>query len=273
MGAFVYHSDNIEPRIPEYAQRLGVEPAVLEATYRKMLVDETFMEEPRKSETAFYISFIDMEGALGDPLEERFYCLLKNEIPTVLQPRFKIDWPTFKNRWLRVWEQIYNIVINKIPFHCVRLTWLRLGGMKIGKGSSVWRHTEVIGIENIVIGDDSVVGWHCQMDGRCGLIIGDHVTIASHVLMIAGGHDFFSSDFRALGRTLYIDDYAWIASRAIITMPARIGEGAVVGAGTVVNKDVEPYKIVGGFNAKPIADRPRDLSYKVGGKSLFTFLH
>ncbi len=273
MGAFIYHSENMAERIPEYAQRLDVDAATLEAAYRDMLEKELFMEEVRRTQTVFYISYIDMEGAIEDPLQERFYCLLKSEIPAVMQPRFKINWPTFKNRWLRVWEQVYNIIINKIPIHWVRLTWLRMGGMKIGKGSSVWRHTEVIGLENIVIGDDSVVGWHCQLDGRAGLIIGDHVTIASHVLMIAGGHDFLSKDFRALGQTLYIEDYAWIASRAIITMPARIGEGAVIGAGTVVNKPVQPYKIVSGFNAKPIADRPRDLKYKVGGKSLFTFLH
>jgi len=273
MGAFIYHSDNMEEKLPEYAQRLGVDIDELSTVYKQLLEDETFMIEPRKTESFFYISYIDQEGALQGPLANKFYAMLRDEVPCVFQPRFGINWPTFKNRWLRAWEQIYNIIICKIPIHWVRLTWLRLGGMKIGKGSSVWRNSEVIGIENIVIGDDSVVGWHCQLDGRAGLIIGDHVTIASYVLMIAGGHDFHSMDFRAMGKPLYIDDYAWIASRAIITMPARVSKGAVVGAGTTVNKVVEPYKIVGGFNAKPIGERPHDLNYKVGGKGLFTFLH
>jgi acetyltransferase-like isoleucine patch superfamily enzyme len=174
---------------------------------------------------------------------------------------------------LRVWEQLYNIIINKIPFHVVRLGWLRLGGAKIGKGSSVWRNTEVIGIENLRIGDDSVVGWHCQLDARCGLIIGDHVTIASYTLIIAGGHDYFSSAFDAIGGPIYIDDYAWIASRAMLSYGAHIGKGAIVTGGTIVSKAVPPYKIVGGLSAKPLGDRPQNLNYKVGGRSLYTFLH
>jgi acetyltransferase-like isoleucine patch superfamily enzyme len=40
-----------------------------------------------------------------------------------------------------------------------------------------------------------------------------------------------------------------------------VGEGAVIAAGAVVTKDVEPYALVGGVPAQKIADRPKELNY------------
>ena len=51
---------------------------------------------------------------------------------------------------------------------------------------------------------------------------------------------------------IIIEDDAFIGPGAIITQNVRIGRGAVVGAGSVVNKDVPPYTFVGGVPARPI---------------------
>ncbi|MOA61169.1 Streptogramin A acetyltransferase [compost metagenome] len=72
---------------------------------------------------------------------------------------------------------------------------------------------------------------------------------------------------------IYIDDYAWIATRALIAHSTHIGRGAVVTANTLVAKNIAPYKIVGGSGAKPMGERPHNLNYKVGGKGLFTLFH
>ena len=50
----------------------------------------------------------------------------------------------------------------------------------------------------------------------------------------------------------------WVGSRAILMRGIRIGDGAVIGAGAVVTKDVEPYTIVGGVPARPIRKRFSD---------------
>lgn len=263
-------SFDLQAALPEYARLLSVSELQLQGAVEHMLENDiVFIDGPQR----FSISSVDIEKNINDPLAQRFYAALKKTVPTTLVPLYGKNWITVKDRFLRVWEQVYNIIINKIPSHTVRITWLRLGGAKIGKGSSIWRNTEVLGVENLVMGDDSVIAWHCQVDARAGLIIGNHVAIASYVLIIAGSHDLTAPEFWSVSAPIYIDDYAWVASRALIGHGAHLGRGSVVTANTIVAKAIAPYKIVGGSGAKPMGERPHNLNYKVGGKGLFTFLH
>lgn len=55
-----------------------------------------------------------------------------------------------------------------------------------------------------------------------------------------------------------IGNDVWIGARAMILSGVKIGDGAVIAAGAVVTKDVEPYTIVGGVPAKPIRKRFTD---------------
>ena len=267
------HSHDLRLALPEYARKMGVEIEELSSAYEWMLENDVCFETPLKGRTLSFISYLNIAPRIEHPLARRFYRLLASETQGTLIPLYGINWPTLRDRMLRTWEQAYNILICKIPSHTVRLLWLRIGGAKIGKGSSVWRNTEVLGVDSLRIGDDSTVGWHCQLDARGGLIIGDHVTIASHVLIIAGGHDLQAPEFWAVGGPVYIHDYAWICSRALISFGAEIGEGAVVGGAAVVSKPIPPYAIVSGPNAEIKGERVRNLNYKVGGKGLFTLFH
>lgn len=248
------------------------EEALIEAL-EWMLAHDVAFEEGEGMARRYSICSVDIEPRIEHLLARRWFVRLKSLVPTRLVPLYGYNLPTLRDRALCVWEQLYNIIVNKIPSHNVRLAWLRLGGARIGKGSSIWRNTEVLGIENLRMGEDSVIAWHCQVDARAGLIIGDHVAIASHVLIIAGSHDLAAPEFWSVSAPIRIDDYAWIASRALVGHGAHIGRGAVVTANTVVGKVVPPYKIVGGSGAKVMGERPHDLAYRVGGKGLFTFLH
>lgn len=269
----IYHSTDLRARMDSYSSRLEVTPSELATSYLWMLAHDVAFEEGDAASPRVSICSVNIETRIEEPLARRFYALLRDELPTTLVPLYGINWPTLKDRWLRGWEQCYNIVINKIPSHHLRLAWLRLGGARIGKGSAIWRTTEILGIENLVIGDDSCIAWHCQIDARAGLIIGDHVAVASYAKIIAGSHDLTAAEFWSVSAPIYIEDYVWIATGALIGHGARLGRGSVVTANTLVSKEVAPYKIVGGSGAKAMGERPHDLTYKVGGKGLFTLFY
>lgn len=108
------------------------------------------------------------------------------------------------------------------------------------------------------------------------LCIGSFVSIASNVLFILGGnHQIntfttfpiktiflkFSPELDAQTKgEIVVEDEVWIGANVIIMSGVKIGMGAIIAAGSVVTKDVQPFSIVGGNPAKFIKWRiPSDL--------------
>lgn len=164
--------------------------------------------------------------------------------------------------------------VGHVPSHHVRRFFYRLGGMKIGKGSTLHTGAVFYDTRNISIGEDSLIGENAVLDGRNNLAIGNHVDIASEVMIYNSQHNIDTEHFAAVesvvNEPVSIGDYVFIGPRAIILPGVTIGRGAVVGAGAVVTKDVGEFKIVGGVPAKEIGERKnKDLHYKLGRAALF----
>ena len=152
-----------------------------------------------------------------------------------------------------------------IPLHHVRRFFYRLGGMKIGKGSTIHCGAVFYDSRNITIGKDTIIGENAVLDGRDKLVIGDHVDIASEVMIYNSEHDLKDPHFGPLVAPVVIEDYVFIGPRAIILPGVTIHKGAAVAAGAVVTKDVKEGSIVGGVPAKEITTRDTsDLHYRLG---------
>jgi acetyltransferase-like isoleucine patch superfamily enzyme len=170
----------------------------------------------------------------------------------------------------RIATILYNIVITHIPSHFIRQNFLRwVGKATIGKGSTIMLGTTVFDPEFLKIGDNTAIGFRCFLDSRAGIAIGDNVTIASDTHILGGGHDINHPDFLPCPIPTVIEDYVWIASRAMI-LPSHIRRGAVVAAQALVNKDVGELEVVGGVPAKVLTKRnPDALGYSGHYRPLF----
>ena len=135
-------------------------------------------------------------------------------------------------------------------------------GAKIGN-SLIFRRTELIEPQKLVIGDHCSIGWHCLLDARGGITIADNVNISSYVKIITAGHDIKSESFQGTSAPVVIDKNVWLATGCTILEGVHIGEGAVVASGAVVINDVEPFTVIGGIPAKKIAERTKTLHYEV----------
>lgn len=93
----------------------------------------------------------------------------------------------------------------------------------------------------------------CTFFGRGGITIGDDVFIGPKVNLITINHDPNPENRSATyGHPIVIEDKAWIGINATILPGVRIGYGAIVGAGSVVTRDVPPMTIVAGNPARII---------------------
>lgn len=129
-----------------------------------------------------------------------------------------------------------------------------------GKNVNIERHA-YIGLNKVSIGVNSGLGrnFHVQ---NCHLKIGNNVLIAPNVRILGGGHCYVSKSqlIREQGNNpktmLTIGDDVWIGDSVIILSNChKISDGAVIGAGSVVTKDIPEYAVVAGNPAKIIKYR------------------
>jgi acetyltransferase-like isoleucine patch superfamily enzyme len=155
-------------------------------------------------------------------------------------------------------------VIGWLPFHTVRIVLLRFLKAKIGARVGMYRGFEIRSPWKLKIGNSTIIGHDALLDARMGLIIGSNVNISNEVMIWTLHHDYNDADFAQTGQAVVIEDYVWLCSRSIILPGVTIGKGAVVAAGAVVTKNVQPYTVVGGIPAKQIAKRNENLTYDLG---------
>lgn len=141
--------------------------------------------------------------------------------------------------------------------------------IKMGQGSSIHMGLRLYTYGNISLGSSCVIDRDCTLDSRGGLTIGNNVNISPEVMVLTAYHDPDAEDeFKGVEKSVMIEDYAWIATRAMILPGVTVGRGAIVAAGAVVTKDVAPQTIVGGNPARVIRIRKGEQTYTLNYRRL-----
>lgn len=159
---------------------------------------------------------------------------------------------------------LYNDLIGHMPSRRLRLIVLRPWLQAMGHGCGVQLHCRFLHGPGVGLGERCVINQGCLLDGRRFAIrVGNDVSIGPEAAILTLGHDPRSDDFADRGGTVSIGNHVWIGYRAIVLPGVSIGEGAVVGAGSVVSRDVPPFSIVAGNPARLIGHRPESLHYQL----------
>jgi maltose O-acetyltransferase len=157
----------------------------------------------------------------------------------------------------------YNLPSHYFPFGNIS-TRFRVFLAKKLLGKDCGEHIKIQG--RVLLGrfDDVTIGHHTRINDNSRLRnvdIGSYVLIAPQVYILHSGHGYTDTSVPMLlqGETHYkktvIEDDVWIGARSLIMPGRRVGKGAIVAAGSVVTKDIDPYSIVGGNPAKLIKYR------------------
>lgn len=122
-----------------------------------------------------------------------------------------------------------------------------------GEGTSLWSDKK-----GLIIGDDVGLGKYCYIAQLGGPIkIGSHVLIADSVRIYSLSHRYEDTKINIISQgykesTITIENNVWIGSGVVIYNNCHIGTGSVIGAQTVVNKDVPSYVVFAGNPGKII---------------------
>lgn len=155
-----------------------------------------------------------------------------------------------------------------------------------GKGVKIYPLAKITFPHVVDLGDYCRIGDFVFIFAGEGVKIGEHTDVQPHTVLWGGGLTiigsrvstgpgtvFLSATYshakglkmvdglgegtaKAIGGKLVVGDDVYIGAKSVI-MPVTIGEGAVIGAGSFVNKDVEPWGIYVGSPARKIGERPR----------------
>jgi len=153
-----------------------------------------------------------------------------------------------------------------IAFPSLRTALYRLAGFSIGKGTLISGRMQLIGAgpieRRLIVGERCYFTTPLFVDLSSPITIGHDVTIGHHVVLVTADHEI-GSPWRRAGevnpKPIAIGDGVWIAARVTVLPGARIGAGAVVGAGSLVKGEIPPGVLAAGVPARvlrTIDDRP-----------------
>lgn len=165
-----------------------------------------------------------------------------------------------------IFRFIYNILAKKMPIsyskfsfgsryirgYCGKVLLKKCGkNVNIEKGASFGK--------NISLGDNSGIGINAFLGSN--IVIGNNVMMGPECIIYTANHEFSNIEipmnmqgFTSI-KQVSIGDDVWIGGRVIILPGVKVGNGAIIGAGSVVTKNIPEYAIVGGNPAKIIRYR------------------
>ena len=156
-----------------------------------------------------------------------------------------------------IWGVVWTIAFRPTPrllFGWRRFV-LRIFGAKLGENARVDPSVRIWAPWNLSMGKESCLGADVDCYNVDQIRIGDHGTVSQYSLLCSASHDVSSPNMQLITAPIVIENQAWVCAKAFISPGATVGEGSVVGACSVVTKDVPDWTIVAGNPAKFIRVR------------------
>lgn len=171
--------------------------------------------------------------------------------------------PSFslRNRLGRVLWGIVSLLLFRYspkPLHGLRAVLLRLFGAKVGKGVHVYPKAKIWAPWNLELGDECGIANGVMLYAQGKITIGKRAVVSQGTHLCTGTHDYTKPGFPLITMPIQIGDYVWIAAEVFIHPGISIGDGCVIGARSVVTKDMPGWMLCTGHPCVPIKKRSYD---------------
>jgi len=170
-----------------------------------------------------------------------------------LRPAF-----SFGNRLRRLVWNICRAVLYRLspkPLHAWRSFLLRLFGARMGRGCHFYPGSKVWAPWNLVCADQVTAADGAEIYNPAPVTLGSHVILSQDAYVCGATHDYNDPAFPLIAYAMTFGAYAWVCARASVAPGVNLGEGAVLGLGSVATHDLDPGAVYAGVPAVKVRDR------------------
>ena len=168
--------------------------------------------------------------------------------------------PGFRGRpawFVQIWWIVQALLFHPSPqlLYGWRRFLLRLFGARIGRGVLIRPSVSVTYPWKLSIGDWSWIGDHVTLYTLGEITIGESAVVSQHSYLCTGSHDYTRPTFDLYAVPIHIESEVWLATNVFVSPGVTVKRGAIVGACSVVLKDVPAGMICAGNPLRVL--RPR----------------
>jgi len=157
------------------------------------------------------------------------------------------------NRGAPAWKEALWLVVSLVlfrgspfPLSSLKRAVLRLFGAQIGVGVVFKPQVKIKFPWKLSVGDYAWIGEESWLLNLDHITIGKSVCISQRAFLCTGNHNYSVSTFDLFTRPIVVGDGAWIGAGCWVGPGVNVGSLAVLAAGSVANKDLEPMGIYSG---------------------------
>ncbi len=165
---------------------------------------------------------------------------------------------SFRNKVGRVlWSVAYVLCFRPSPrlLHGWRRWLLRQFGAVVGRNARIDPTVKIWAPWNLELGEESALGSQVDCYNVARIRVGAHATVSQYAFLCSATHDITDPHMRLSSSPIIVDDQAWVCAGAFVGPGIHVATGAVVGAMSVVTKNVPEWTVVAGNPAREIKKR------------------
>ena len=166
-------------------------------------------------------------------------------------------WPLMLRVKLLAWEYCWLLFCawTPKPLNAWRLLWLRLFGARIEGVPFVHQRARIAMPWNIELRHRACLGDRANAYSLGTIRVGEDSTVAQEAYLCAGSHDFSQAAQPLITAPIFIGRRAFVGARAFVMPGVNIGDEAVIGACSVVTRDISPKTICAGNPCRALRSR------------------
>jgi putative colanic acid biosynthesis acetyltransferase WcaF len=172
-----------------------------------------------------------------------------------LRPAFSFSDRMRRLNWNICWTLLYKT--SPRPLHSWRSFLLRLFGATMGANCHFYPRSKVWAPWNLICADQVTAGDGAEIYNPAPVTLGSHAILSQDAYVCGATHDYDDAGFPLIAYAMNIGAYAWVCARASVAPGVNVGEGAVLGLGSVATRNLDAWGVYAGVPAVKVKERQR----------------